>query len=234
MTHAQVRSLSCHAKVRRVYAATRGLGSEHDSWGGSFGRLVSGLLLCGSVSLTSCSSVLMPSLQANPNMHRTAPRGYVAFCARDPTFCQGTGAHSVRLTARGWRELLQINDRINATLTLLNDHTSVAVSDDWVVPTSPRPGADCKHYVLAKKAELVALGWPKPALRIGLVEGFGGFSRHAVLLVDTDQGVFVLDNVTRKVLPWSEADYRWISVQVSTDPDRWQGVTRVRIGDSRL
>jgi predicted transglutaminase-like cysteine proteinase len=168
-------------------------------------------------------------LAPDPGTPRAAPRGYIAFCTRDPNFCDGKGPQTVALSAARWRELLRVNDGVNDVLKPKADLTPMAVASDWDVPTGAlqeAEPADCKDYVLAKKEKLMELGWPKQALRIGIVtySRHTPGVRHAVLLADTNKGIFVLDNLRQPILPWTDAPYTWISVQVSTDPDRWEGV----------
>jgi predicted transglutaminase-like cysteine proteinase len=184
------------------------------------------LLLCVIASTTHCGPP--PALMPDATAPKAAPRGYIALCTRDPAFCDGKGPTSVALTHGRWGELLRVNDGVNGLLKPTENPDGRA---DWSVPTGAlrdAEPADCKNYVLAKKEKLVDLGWPKSALRIGIVT----YSRktpnirHAVLLADTSDGIFVLDNLQRTILRWTEAPYSWVSVQVSTDPDRWEGVRR--------
>src|SRR5262249_15366371 len=136
------------------------------------------------------------------------------------------------LTTTRWADLLAVNRRLNNALRPADDRPVAGTADDWELPTASTKEpvtADCEDYVLAKKAALVAMGWPKPALRIGIVELSKNppLSRHAVLLADTSEGLFVLDNLNPMIVRWAEAPYEWIAVQVTTDPDRWEGVRRI-------
>jgi predicted transglutaminase-like cysteine proteinase len=68
--------------------------------------------------------------------------------------------------------------------------------------------------------ELRAAGYPASSLmlavayqrRIGL---------HTVLVVRTQMGDYVLDNMSWAVKPWSKVKYSWLSVQSPDDPSRW-------------
>jgi predicted transglutaminase-like cysteine proteinase len=48
---------------------------------------------------------------------------------------------------------------------------------------------------------------------------------HAVLTVDTDKGVLVMDSLTAEILPWSDTHYRWLERQSSSDPLKWVSLT---------
>ena len=178
------------------------------------------LLLCG---LVCCASPPPPTITLGAP--QAAPRGYIAFCTRDPQFCDGRGPARVALTGARWAALLTVNDTVNAQLKPQTDQAPVGMADDWEIPTGSA-AADCEDFVLAKKLGLLAQGWPGPALRIGVVEPMPG-QRHAVLVADTDEGLFVLDNLERKVLRADKTDYRWVAIQVSTNPDHWERATKV-------
>jgi predicted transglutaminase-like cysteine proteinase len=196
------------------------------------GRMIAKAALCGSVAMAA-SCTTPPSSSALRERPTAAPRGYIAFCTEKPQFCDGRGPRKVKLTGARWAELLRVNDRVNGRLRPAADRPAAA--DDWAIPTGAAT-ADCTDYVLAKKAELLKLGWPGPALRIAVVEIPGTPAparRHAVLLADTDDGVFVLDNLSQKVTRPVESDYSWIKIQVSTLPDRWEQVTTVSFNDAR-
>jgi hypothetical protein len=46
--------------------------------------------------------------------------------------------------------------------------------------------------------------------------------RHAVLLVETDKGEFVLDNLRSAILPWQVTGYRWVQRQNSLALLSWE------------
>jgi predicted transglutaminase-like cysteine proteinase len=51
---------------------------------------------------------------------------------------------------------------------------------------------------------------------------------HAVLLVRTSSGDFVLDNKTDTIRAWQDTAYRFVKRQSVADPNRW-----VSVGDPR-
>lgn len=83
---------------------------------------------------------------------------------------------------------------------------------------------DCKNYVARKELDLLRLGWPAGALRVATVfvndNGRHQNTYHAVLLVDTKEGTFALDNRYAKPLPWEALPYLWVSVS-TPEPVRW-------------
>ena len=73
-------------------------------------------------------------------------------------------------------------------------------------------GGDCEDFALAKRAALLAAGSDRSDLH--LVTCFtesGEF--HAVLVVDTDEGSFVLDNRFPYPMPRQSLNYTWNSIQ---------------------
>lgn len=45
--------------------------------------------------------------------------------------------------------------------------------------------------------------------------------RHAVLVLATDRGDYVLDSLDPWILPWRQTAYRWLERQVAGERDHW-------------
>jgi predicted transglutaminase-like cysteine proteinase len=78
---------------------------------------------------------------------------------------------------------------------------------------------DCEDYQLLKRKLLADAGLPRRAMRMTVVideknEG------HAVLMVRTDRGDFVLDNKTDSVTPWFQTGYVFVKRE-SQDAISW-------------
>ena len=123
--------------------------------------------------------------------------------------------------------LNETNRRINFSIIAKADVETFGDSDYWHLPLldGTRVG-DCKDFVLEKRRALIAAGVPEDALAIAIVQTRRG-EGHAVLLVATDQGEYVLDNLSPWVTPWRDVDYRWMKRQVAGQPLSW-----VRVGGS--
>ena len=89
---------------------------------------------------------------------------------------------------------------------------------------------DCEDYVLEKRRALLAEGVPETALSIAVATTSWGES-HAVLLVSTDQGDYVLDSLTPWILPWRKANLTWRERQVAGAPFRWAMVSLAPVGE---
>jgi len=81
--------------------------------------------------------------------------------------------------------------------------------------------------VLLKRKTLADLGWGTTNLLVAVVFDEAG-EGHAVLVVRTDRGDFVLDNKVDEVRRWDETAYRYVKRQSTRDPNLW-----VRISDTR-
>ena len=74
-----------------------------------------------------------------------------------------------------------------------------------------------------KRAALVAKGVPAGALRLAVGVTASG-QGHAVLIVRTNHGDFVLDNLTSEIKPFDRTGHRLISIS-SPDLRRWQAIS---------
>jgi predicted transglutaminase-like cysteine proteinase len=73
-------------------------------------------------------------------------------------------------------------------------------------------GGDCEDFALAKRAALLDEGADRSELHMVLCYTEKG-EFHAVLVVDTDEGSFVLDNRYPHPMPKQSLDYTWHSIQ---------------------
>ncbi len=154
-----------------------------------------------------------------------APLGYSRFCARQPAQCvtEADGAAmAAKLTRSGL--IASINYRVNRAIHAQSDQIGYGVPEYWSEPLSEgRWTGDCEDYVLEKVRALRAAGVPGGALNIAMVTTASG-RYHAVLLVSTLDGEYVLDNRTNAILRWDETGYRWDKRQIAGDPMAWRHV----------
>src|SRR5689334_24796276 len=157
----------------------------------------------------------------------SVPAGYVQFCRDYPQECRETAedARDVVLSASAWRDLQLVNDRVNQAVEPVTDEDNYGVVERWTYPDNGK--GDCEDYVLLKRKLLVRAGWPRSALLITVVRDKKG-DGHAVLMVKTDRGEFVLDNQEGRILPWQETGYRYVKRQSQADQNLW-----VSLGDTQ-
>ncbi len=158
----------------------------------------------------------------------SAPIGWHMFC-REPEGRADCSVPSLKaavadLDERRWRELLAINNRVNRDIEPMTDMDHWGVPEKWSYPTDGK--GDCEDYVLEKRKRLIAAGFPRQSLLITVVRDKKG-DGHAVLMVRTDRGDFILDNQEPKVLLWTETGYKFIKRQSLENPNRWVSLGNV-------
>lgn len=148
------------------------------------------------------------------------PIGYVQFCQVFADDCGPfeTGAARVHLTMNSWRQLVDVNDHVNAIVEPATDLELYGVEEWWTYPIDNR--GDCEDYVLLKRKLLLEKGWPASALLITVVRDEFG-DGHAVLTVTTSAGDLILDNQNPDIHLWSETPYGFLMRQSARDPNMW-------------
>ena len=154
--------------------------------------------------------------------------GWVEFCQRYPQECAFDPAEpaAVALTPRTWQTIVSVNRKVNATIQAITDQEHWGVPDRWDLPTDGY--GDCEDFQLLKRKLLAEAGLPRRAMRMTVVIDEKG-EGHAVLMVRTDRGDFILDNKTSAVLPWHQTGYvyikregqngsAWVSLGGATSP----------------
>src|SRR3546814_5568518 len=124
----------------------------------------------------------------------------------------------VRLTVARAAQLIKVNKEVNTALRYRDD----AAEDRWEIGW--REG-DCEDFAIRKLRELVGgYAFPRGALTLAacrLDRGRG----HAVLLVHSDKGVYVMDNLSPRVLPWRKLPYAWVAREDPGSPFRlWRAL----------
>jgi predicted transglutaminase-like cysteine proteinase len=122
------------------------------------------------------------------------------------------------LNAETWDTLEGVNTAINLAIAPKADLIHYGVDEYWTIPVDGY--GDCDDYVLAKRSALIAKGVPESALRIAIVFT-PRFVRHTVLIVSTDKGTFVLDNLRNEIVSWDKAEYGWIKRQDPMSRSGW-------------
>jgi predicted transglutaminase-like cysteine proteinase len=131
-----------------------------------------------------------------------ARRAYAAECAVDPS-----EPEKVELTPKLWRLVTGVNTRVNKEIEPITDMDHWGVVERWDLAEDGK--GDCEEYVLIKRKRLAEAGVPRRALRAVVVideENAG----HAVLMLRTDKGDFILDNKRNAVLAWHQTGYVYV------------------------
>jgi predicted transglutaminase-like cysteine proteinase len=153
------------------------------------------------------------------------PVGYLDFCRHFAEECVARGGEAIpALTETTWGELQEVNTFINHAVVPSTDLDHYRNEEVW---TLPQTHGDCEDYVLLKRKWLAERGWPTGSLLVTVVFDEIG-DGHAVLMVRTSAGDFVLDNKTDEISVWYETAYRYVKRQSVADPNLW-----VSVGDPR-
>jgi len=146
-----------------------------------------------------------------------APIAFVRFCLRRPNECAGRGGGvAIALDEAALQDIVEVNRSVNRAIRPQRNAAPSSLRS-WEV--GPAFG-DCNDYAVTKRHELLRRGYPAAALPLAVaVTGWG--EDHLVLLVRTDRGDYVLDNLTAAIRPWSATGYRWIKRQSADDPNAW-------------
>ncbi len=137
-----------------------------------------------------------------------------------PTTTKGLRTPSLKpvtLTGRRWAQLISVNARVNAEIRPVADLAATGKRDAWLV--SGRMG-DCEDFAIRKRQALIRLGWPSHSTLI-TIAGHPVYGQHAVLIVRTNKGDFVLDNLSSAIRGWHEVSYNWVKRQSKHDPRKW-------------
>lgn len=136
-------------------------------------------------------------------VRKNAPLQMQLFCLQNPQDCKPSRKDVVLHTAKVERLIKSVNAAVNREIKPRRDK-----KDIWSV--NVREG-DCDDYVMTKRQRLVQAGLPSSALRVATVRTLGG-EGHAVLIVNTSKGEFVLDNLGKTVVNRKNTDYNYVSV----------------------
>ncbi|MCT4654827.1 MAG: transglutaminase-like cysteine peptidase [Cohaesibacter sp.] len=146
----------------------------------------------------------------------SSPAGHIYYCANQPEACLRYGEGLVKLTPATWQTLVTINSHVNSQIQPVED----GPVDSWQPYVTQ---GDCEDYALTKQRELLRAGWPSDSLLITTAYLPDGVY-HAVLVVRTNKGEFVLDNLNPAILPWQSVGYRWNKRQAVGNPQVWQRI----------
>ena len=172
------------------------------------------MLIAAFAPLQAAASDRVSSVQAFEVVTQTAaiaPLSMRYFCAKHKSECASGGSSKAAMSSDLMDVIKQVNSHVNRTIRPKRDR-----GDTWELkPTS----GDCEDYVLTKRSLLVTNGVPSGALRIAYTHTRRG-EPHAVLVVRTSQGDYVLDNLTNSVKSLDASGYT-IKSMSSSDPTQW-------------
>jgi predicted transglutaminase-like cysteine proteinase len=148
-----------------------------------------------------------------------APQAFIEFCNRNSERCAvSEETRQITLNDQNLRQLDAVNRAVNLSITFLDDPPGV--EKPW--QDDARVG-DCDAYALAKRSRLLDLKQPSSALLLTVAIVSSG-EAHLVLVVVTDRGDFVLDNLRQDILRWDRIPYHWVKRSSPMNPQFWQSI----------
>ncbi len=168
------------------------------------------------------AGLLSSTFRQVPIDHPTlAPIAFTRFCFRYADDCRVRNVKNSgeAFSASHLKDLVEVNRAVNQAIVPKSDDGGV-LNERWRL--SPNTGA-CHDYAVTKRHELLVRGWPSSALLLAEVVVPWG-EHHLVLVVRSDKGDLVLDNLTNRIELWSETAYHWVRIQSASNPDFWSTV----------
>lgn len=141
-----------------------------------------------------------------------APFSFYKFCDRKPTRCAPSQeVRQIPLDTENRKRLEEVQRGVNRSLSGLEKWNDDATKND------------CTDYALTKRSRLLDMGYPPSALLIA-VAFVPSEEAHLLLVVVTDRGDFVLDNLRSTVVRWDQLPYRWVMRSTPQNPKTWQAI----------
>ena len=100
------------------------------------------------------------------------------------------------------------NRNVNEAVTYTPDAAKYGRPDWWADALDEGNAGDCDDYAIAKLRKLLAAGWPRAALKIGLCWVETG-EYHCVLVATFEREDWVLDNRYPLPMRWEMVPYKW-------------------------
>ena len=164
-------------------------------------------------ALPACASTWL-----NTGSATSRPFGHIEYCKKRPFDCrQNKGSAKPQSLSLG--ALNAVNSSVNHRIKPMRDEEQFGVRDRWSYGAKI---GDCEDFAIAKRAALLSRGYrPENTL---LAMGYSGVEAHVVLLVRTDGGDYVLDNLNPAVLPVEKSSVRISKVQSPKNGAEWLSV----------
>lgn len=147
-----------------------------------------------------------------------APFGFVQFCLRKPTRCTPSKTQDLIILNTVHRtQLEEVQVSVNRAIS---PRPKGAPDQPW---TDDATVGSCKEYALAKRSRLLDLGYPSSALLLAVAVIPTG-EHHLVVVIVTDRGDFVLDNLRTAMVRWDRLPYRWVERSTPENPQFWRAI----------
>jgi predicted transglutaminase-like cysteine proteinase len=110
----------------------------------------------------------------------------------------------VEASASMLHHMQQVNNYVNETILEVSDMEQYGKADHWALPTSGM--GDCEDFALLKRKLLLQRGFPASSLAVVVGLSAQG-EQHAVLVVSTTSGEYVLDSLHSSINPLAQSGF---------------------------
>jgi predicted transglutaminase-like cysteine proteinase len=150
------------------------------------------------------------------------PVGYIQFCDDNKRECLNydTLADPIVLEQNTHSAIYEINNDVNALIEQISDKELFGVEEFWTFPFQNK--GDCEDIALAKRNLLVEAGLPKNRLPLTVVYNKEKNELHTVLLIDSTEGMFILDSLTDEIWAIEESNYIFIKRLSDQHIRKWE------------
>ncbi|MGV1750940.1 transglutaminase-like cysteine peptidase [Agrobacterium sp. CG674] len=150
------------------------------------------------------------------------PIGHYEFCQKYQSECdiRSKLTPPPRVTEYGWNVIREVNKDINSRIIAMTDQEVYGKDEVWEYP---KTAGDCEDFVLLKRKALIERGFAVSDLLITVVRKPDG-EGHAVLTLRTNNGDFILDNLSDDVKLWTDTNYTYLKRQASFNTGRWVSI----------
>ncbi len=149
-----------------------------------------------------------------------APPGAQHLCTRYKWACTRSGKPRANSTV-ALKIAKLVNNQVNRQTRQVEDQRQYGKEEYWTLPSSR--GGDCEDIVLLKKKRLMNKGLSSNNLLIATVLDLNRNS-HAVLVLRTKRGDYVLDSFRNRIVPWFNTGYTFLKMQNPKSPRRWNAI----------
>ena len=186
----------------------------------NFARILSASILTGAM-LSSAQAGNLAGLRPDraaayhkiqDGANTRAPFAFIRYCVASPASCR-VGTPRVVSWSDVQGTVTRVNRGVNRSIRPVNDRNG----DVWQANVA---AGDCEEFALTKREQLLKAGLPASALRMAVASTPSG-EGHAVLVVATAEGDFVLDNRLDRIALWHETDLTFHKIASAEDPRLW-------------
>jgi predicted transglutaminase-like cysteine proteinase len=141
------------------------------------------------------------------------PRGFRVYCQENPEQCQ-IRIETPPVDYLEWESTLEdVNRSVNASIKYRSE--TLDHFDD-----GPEYG-DCDDYALTKRNILLRRGFDASTLLFLYVHPHGMSEDHTVLVVRTDHGLKVMDNMGDEIYDFARMMADWAYMEGASNPKAW-------------